>query len=45
MSTSEAVLVQKCSTGAFERLCWYKRVLQSHSGGCAGAAEYYRSTC
>ena len=30
--------------GALGKLCWYRKVLQEHSGGCAGTAEYYRST-
>ena len=38
------MLVQKITLGALVRLCWYRRVLQEHCWGCAGTAEYYRST-
>ena len=48
------MLVQKITLGALMRLCWYRRtmvrlcwysrVLQEHSGGSAGTAQYYRST-
>ena len=44
MSTREAELVQKSIIGALGRLCWYRRVLKEHSGGCVGIEEYYRST-
>ena len=29
MCTREAVVVQESTTGAHERLCWYRRVLQA----------------
>ena len=38
------MLVQQNTTEALGRLCWYRRVLQEHSGGCVGTAEYYKST-
>ena len=54
-STWEAVLVQKSTKGALQRLCrcsrvlkehtcWYSRILKGHSGCCTGTAEYYMST-
>ena len=42
-STGEAVLVQQSTTGAIGRLCWYRRVLLEHSGGCAGIEVCYSS--
>ena len=38
------MLVQKSTTGALVRLCWYSRVLQELSGGSAGTAQYYWSS-
>ena len=38
------MLVQQSTIGVLGRLCWYRKVLTEHSGGCAGTAEYYRST-
>ena len=40
----ENVLVQYSTIGVLGKLCWYRKVLMEHSGGCAGTAEYYRST-
>ena len=40
--TREAVLIQKSIIGALGPR--YSRVISEHAGGCAGAAEYYRST-
>ena len=38
MSIREALLVQQCTIGVLW-LCWYSRVLQEHSRGCAGTDE------
>ena len=44
MSPWEAVLVQQNNIGALGRLCLYSRVLLEHPVGCAGRAQYYRSS-
>ena len=38
------MLEQQSTIGVLGRLCWYRKVLMEYSGGCAGTAEYYRST-
>ena len=42
--TRKAVLVPKSTIGSLWRLCLYRRVQKEQSGGCAGKAEYQRST-
>ena len=36
--------MQNSIIGVLRRLCWYRKVLYEHSGGCAGAEDYYMST-
>ena len=53
-NTRETLLVQKSTTGAIGRLCWYYTLLErlccysrvplGHWGSCAGTEECYRST-
>ena len=36
----EVVLVRTSTIGALGRLCWYRRVLYEHSGGCVDTVEH-----